>query len=294
MSRKFIIAFATVAALASTALVVAPAFARSGGNSGNHSIGRSGGHGSGHVSSHVSRGKSIQHGGNRSGSKFSGNHKPGKVTGLQSQKTGKLGSGPGKLNSGPGKPGSGSAGLANGPGKQGAAAGGNNAATANNGLKAGPAAGKVYRDQMGPTNNTTPTNQNANNQNPPPNNGGVRPPQGNMGPIVTGWGNAFKQNIQNSFNPWSPGTGFSACEVLALCAAVAPPGAVWAATATAPLSGFNSSLRESAVNAFTPTDPKDPLSTPIDIVVRKPPTLNPFGTDAFRNSLSSEVTGIGK
>lgn len=300
MARKFILTVATIAALSSTALVTVPAFAgRGGGFGGGHGGFHGGGgghvsfHGGGHTSfrsgsSHKSGHVGVSHnaGKTATGMGTHGLGKAGSGTGKTGASSIKFGSGFGKLSTGSSKLGNGPGRLANGPGNKGTApngttniktasltggqgAGANSSATnktasTTGSLKAGPGAGKTYRDQMGPTNNTTPTNQNANNQNPPPNKGGVRPPQGNMGPILTAWGNAFTQNVKNSFDPYSVGTAFSACQIMAMCAAGMPPGALIVPLATAPFSGKQSSGFEAGINAFKPTDPNDPLSSNID------------------------------
>jgi hypothetical protein len=124
-------------------------FSRSSG--GGRSVGRSSGS-SRSAGRRSSSGKSASGGGSKSKSTSSGGTGKSKsATG-----TGKTGTGTrtGKLGAGPGKTGTGTGKTATGTG------------TGTGKLGAGP--GKTYREQMGPTNNTTPTNQNANNPAPPP------------------------------------------------------------------------------------------------------------------------------
>ena len=206
---------------------------------------------------------------------------------------GKLANGRGKSNlggfgkafSGPSTVGKGRIKLADGPGKKnagftnpltkgtrlasldGGQQGSNNGAASNSlrsgskKLAAGPgndavkkAQGKIYRET------NMPPNQNGTNQNPKaqkPN-----PPQGNMGPIIVGWRNAFVDSLKGSYDPGSIGTAYSACVLLGGCLAGAPPGVV--EVIMAPASSVPSSAFEGAVNSFRPTDPKDPLSSPVD------------------------------
>jgi hypothetical protein len=314
MARKFILTVATIAALSSTALVTVPAFAgRGGGFGGGHGGFHGGGgghasfHGGGHTnfhsgSSHKSGNIGVSHNAGKTATGL-GTHGSGKAwtgTGKIGAGSNKFGSGSGKLSTGPRKLGNGPGKLASGPGNKGTApngtaniktasltggqgAGANNSATnktasTTGSLKAGPDAGKTYRDLPGPTNNPTPTNQNAQNPNPPQNNGGVQPPQGGWPGIKTTWNNNFNSSLKGSWDPGSIGTGYSVCVLMGMCAAGAPPGVI--DIMMAPLSGNQSSAFQGVVDGFKPTDPNNPLSDPIDTGIKNF-NLNPFNTTVY-------------
>jgi hypothetical protein len=195
---------------------------------------------------------------------------PGKTgTGKTATGAGKTGTGTGKLGAGPGNTSTGKTATGSGTGKT---------ATGTGTGKLGAGPGKTYRDQMGPTNNPTPTNQNAQNPNPPPNNGGALRPQGGGPGIVMTWKNNFTSSLKGSWDPGSIGTGYSVCLLMGMCAAGAPPGAI--DIMMAPLSGNQSSAFEGVVNGFKPTDPNNPLSDPVDQGALHY-NLNPFNTDAW-------------
>lgn len=168
------------------------------------------------------------------------------------------------------------------------AATGNSNANANGrgGIGAGNQNNSVRRfDGMGmggstPSTPSTPsTTPPANQGNPQVNNGGRQGGQPNAGAvIVKNWVDNFTSNVRGSYSVNSPGTAFSICQNLAWCAAGAPPGV--ASWLTAPLPSTVSSALEAGVNAFTPIDPKDPLSTPIDIGIKNF-SLNPFNSPAY-------------
>jgi hypothetical protein len=247
----------------------------------------SGGSGKSKSASGGSKSKSTSSGGTGTGKTATGTGtgKTGAGTG-----TGKLGAGPGKTGTGKTATGTGKTGTGTGTGKLGAGPGNTNTGKTATGTgtgktgtgtgtgKLGAGPGKTYRDQTGPTNNPTPTNQNAQNPNPPPNNGGTQRPQGGGPGIVMTWKNNFTSSLKGSWDPGSIGTGYSACLLMGMCAAGAPPGAI--DIMMAPLSGNQSSAFEGAVNGFKPTDPNNPLSDPVDQGALHY-NLNPFNTDAW-------------
>jgi hypothetical protein len=167
MSRRLILTFAAVAALASTALVVSPAFAGGGHGHGGYAVshgGKSIRHASGHLASrkmhasHHTSGKSVGLGHHKSGKALAGLGKKDGSKGKFGNGTGKLANAPGKLVNGTGKLGNGPGKLANGPGKLGTgpnSLAGQKLASANSGMKMGPGAGKTYHDQMGQSVTTT-------------------------------------------------------------------------------------------------------------------------------------------
>ncbi len=117
--------------------------------------------------------------------------------------------------------------------------------------------------QQQPNNNAG--QQQANNT---PNNNGKRPSPAQQ--IIKQWTNTFVNNLnpKNIYDvgqsgKFPIGTTFSLCLNAAACAAGAPPAVV--EVLTAPLPAVTTSALEAGVNAFTPIDPKDPLSTPVDI-----------------------------
>lgn len=225
----------------------------------------------------------IANGSNKIGNQF------GKLANLQANKSNKalhLADGPGKKNAGFTKP------LTKGPrlaSLDGGQQGSNNGAASNSlrsgskKLAAGPGSGglkkgqgQIYRETNMPPNQNGPTSQNGTTQNPKTQK--PKPPQGNMGPIIVGWRNAFVDNLRGSYDPGSIGTGYSACALLANClAAGAPPGLV--EVLMLPLNSPPSNAFEGAVNGFRPADPKDPLSSPIDKAVKsigQTGTVNPL------------------
>ncbi len=138
--------------------------------------------------------------------------------------------------------------------------------------------GRVFRNEMGPmnnnTNNNTPqaNNPQANN-NPPPNKGQFN--QGDQIKITLK--NEFKKNL-NPFEIYDVGqkglpigTTYSLCVLMLGCAAGAPPHVV--EVLAAPLPAITSTGFEAGVKAFTPIDPNDPFSNPVDITTTKS-TLN--------------------
>lgn len=241
MSRRFILTFATVAALASTALVVFPAFANGGHNAS--------------LKMRASHHSSLKSAG-------LGHQKPGKALaghGKMDGSTGKSGNGPGELANGPGKLGTGPNSLA-----------GQKLASVNSGKTMGPGPGKVFADNTGPS-NTMPQNQTGQA------NGGSSTPKSPKDVIKQQWIDSFVQNLMwNSYTPKSPGTVFSLCLNLASCAAGMPPTVI--KVLAAPLASNTSNTFDAAVKAFTPTDPNDPLSSPADTLIKKAITnpINPY------------------
>ena len=141
--------------------------------------------------------------------------------------------------------------------------------------------GRMYANMgMGMGGNTNAPQQPANNIPAGQDSKGKQnQPQHNQGQaIITNWKNTFVRNLnpKNIYDvgqsgKFPIGTAFSLCLNAAACAAGAPPAVV--EVITAPLPAVTTSALEAGVNAFTPIDPKDPLSTPVDIGAKKA-TLN--------------------
>ena len=141
-----------------------------------------------------------------------------------------------------------------------------------------PAQGRMYAN-MGMGGNTNAPQQPANNTPAGQDSKGKNQPQHNQGQaIIINWKNTFVRNLnpKNIYDvgqsgKFPIGTAFSLCLNAAACAAGAPPAVV--EVITAPLPAVTTSALEAGVNAFTPMDPKDPLSTPVDIGAKNA-TLN--------------------
>jgi len=156
--------------------------------------------------------------------------------------------------------------------------------------------GRRYENMNGPMNGSSmPGNQQANNnpQSNPPQSGNQpkpnNPPRSGNGSrpdaktqILIDWRNTFVRGVRGgaTYDPGSAGTLFSVCQNMAtLCAGGSVPFGAWL---WAPAPGWGSTLFQGAVDAFTPADPNDPLSTPFDNGVRNAVKgaqsfdLNPF------------------
>lgn len=260
MSRKLIITIGTIACLVSTVLVVEPTFAaRMSG-----SVAKAG--------KSFGAGKSIRKAGSSKAPKFSHHHKskpnlgralknkPGNSF-VQSRGHSHANSG-GRINKGPGANPSRNM-LASGNMRPGPGAYPSRNMLASGNLRPGPGANAPASDA---------------------NRGD------GMTQIVNDWTNRFKENLGGSYNIQSVGTVVSLCQTAAMCAAGGPTVAALQSLIQAPMNAPFSSTFEAIVNGFTPTDPTDPLSTPIDIGAKKF-DLNPFNNADWPQSGPAAVNG---
>jgi hypothetical protein len=173
---------------------------------------------------------------------------------------------------------SGNKGLGTGPNKpigQAAASGGAkpNSGTQSLAYKPGAAQTKppqTHANQMGPTNNNTPTQQQQSQQ--------PQQPYSPKHELAANWWGNFKSNLDPrniyTVDPFkSPGTAFSYCKLVLQFGCRMPPG--FADIILAPAPGKDSTAFETHTPAtfFKPLRPNDPLSTPVDATVKG---WNPF------------------